>query len=121
MCPGGGLVGGLPGVSAHGSTPPWADTPLPQCMLKYSHPLVNGITDRCKNITLPQLRLRAVITIKAYFLQYFIFLHSFCSKRCVIAMKMGGGEILRNIMKQSCPGIYWNMIDCTGLSLASNI
>ena len=28
------------------------------------HPLVNRITDRCKNITFPQLRLRAVI--KAY-------------------------------------------------------
>ena len=49
-----------------GHTSPWSppshthpypiafwDTPLPHCMLGYTH-LVNRMTDRCKNITLPQ-------------------------------------------------------------------
>ena len=29
----------------------------------YTHPTVNKITDRCKNITFPKLRLRTVITL----------------------------------------------------------
>ena len=36
----------------------------PRCMLGYTPPPhVNRMTDRCKNITLPQLRLRAVTTV----------------------------------------------------------
>ena len=46
-------VGCLPrGVSAQGRFCPDA------CW--YTHPLVNRITDRCKNITFPQFRLRTV-------------------------------------------------------------
>ena len=32
-----------------------------QCMLGYTPPPVNRITDRCKNITFPQLRLQTVM------------------------------------------------------------
>ena len=44
-------------------TPPWADTPTPLGLgLDTPNPTVNRMTDRCKNITFPQLRLRTVIT-----------------------------------------------------------
>ena len=38
---------------------PWIETPLSRDP-PGQRPPVNSITDRCKNITLPQLRLRAV-------------------------------------------------------------
>ena len=48
-----------PGQRPLGQRPPaWTETPLDR------DPPVNRITDRYKNITLPQLRLRAVINLK---------------------------------------------------------
>ena len=56
--------GVCPGVSARkgvcpgrGVCPVHAGIHTPaQCMLGYTHPPVNRMADRCKNITLPQLR-----------------------------------------------------------------
>ena len=45
------------GVSAQGGI-----HPIPNCMLGYTHPIVNRMTGMCKNITLPQIRLRAIKT-----------------------------------------------------------
>ena len=56
-----------------GCTPPWTHTHThpAHCMLGYTTPtLVNRITDRFKNITFPQLRLRAVNVEKRIILHY---------------------------------------------------
>ena len=48
-------------------------TPLAQCRLGYTHlPPVNRITDRCKNITFPQLRLRTVRMNTSFLLHLFL-------------------------------------------------
>ena len=57
---------------------PWTETPLDRDPLDRDPP-VNRITDRCKNITFPQLCLRVVIKFPWYmlvqkpsFLQYLV-------------------------------------------------
>ena len=47
------------------SDPPWTETPVDRDPMD-RNPRVNRITDRCKNITLPQLRLRAVVSVGLY-------------------------------------------------------
>ena len=44
--------------------PPGPGTPRDQTLREQAHPPVNRITDTCKNITFPQLRLRAVIMLR---------------------------------------------------------
>ena len=60
---------GYPACTGHGVSAQVGDVCqwgcLPQCMLGYASPLwTEWLTDRCKNITLPELRLRTVTSNK---------------------------------------------------------
>ena len=92
------------------------ETPLDRDPPDRDPPLVNRITDRCKNITFPQLRLRAVITLGPVYNE-FAYNEQFL---CVILLVVSGTQYVSDFDGNFEACKYSTTCSCFELKLILN-